>query len=273
MSKASLALAVVVLALAGMILPASAEVDEATRAARWADLRSQIFGDRVVEEGADLVSIEAPDRAADAALVPVAIRFAGALRGHVKQVYLVIDDNPSPLAGRFVFGPSADPNEIATRIRVDDYTYLHAVAETRDGRLYVTQRFIKAAGGCSAPAGKDQELALQRLGQLKMSLRGQPHLGEPIEAHLLVSHPNSSGMQMDQVTRNFIPANFVREISVTYNGADVLKMESDISISEDPSVTFDFVPSADSAELKVDVEDSSNRHFEGSWPVKLKPGT
>jgi sulfur-oxidizing protein SoxY len=273
MSKLSLALAVVVLALAGKPMLAAAEVDEATRAARWADLRAQIFGDRAVQEGADLVSIEAPDRAADAALVPVAIRISGTLRGQVKQVYLVIDDNPSPLAGRFVFGPSADPNEIATRIRVDDYTYLHAVAETKDGKLYGTQRFIKAAGGCSAPAGKDQDLAQQRLGQLKMSLRGQPHLGEPMEAHLLVSHPNSSGMQMDQVTRNFIPANFVREISVTYNGVTVLQMESDISISEDPSVTFEFVPTADAAELKVNVEDSSNRHFEGSWPVKLKPGT
>lgn len=273
MGRTSLVLGAVVLAIAGISVPASAEVDEATRAQRWADLRAQIFGDRAVEEGGDLVSIEAPDRAADAALVPVAIRFAGALRGQVTQLYLVIDDNPSPLAGRFVFGPSADPNEIATRIRVDDYTYLHAVAETKDGKLYGAQRFIKAAGGCSAPAGKDQELAMQRLGQLKMSLRGQPHLGEPMEAHLLVSHPNSSGMQMDQVTRNFIPANFVRAINITYNGATVLKMESDISISEDPSVTFDFVPTADTAELKVDVEDSNNRHFEGSWPVKLKPGT
>lgn len=272
MRKTSLILGAFMLVLAGMSVPASAEVDEAARAARWAGLKAQIFGDRTVEEDANLVSIEAPDRAADAAIVPVAIRFSGALRGQVKQLYLVIDDNPSPLAGRFTFGPSADPNEIATRIRVDDYTYLHAVAETRDGKLYGTQRFIKAAGGCSAPAGKDQALALQRLGQLKMSLRGQPRLGEPVEAHLLVSHPNSSGMQMDQVTRYYIPANFVREINVTYNGSVVLKMESDISISEDPSVTFDFVPTTESADLKVEVEDSNNRHFEGSWPVKLKPG-
>ena len=36
--------------------------------------------------------------------------------------------------------------------RIDDYTYLHAVAETVDSRLYMAARFIKAAGGCSAPA-------------------------------------------------------------------------------------------------------------------------
>jgi hypothetical protein len=47
----------------------------------------------------------------------------------------VIDDNPSPLAAHIVLGPLADPREIATRVRIDDYTYLHAIAQTADGRL------------------------------------------------------------------------------------------------------------------------------------------
>lgn len=258
------------LALATMA-PASAEVDEATRAQRWAELSTQIFGDRVIGDGSALLSIDAPDRAADAAIVPLKIALAAAIRGEVSGVYLVIDDNPSPLAAHFIFGGAADPSEVATRIRVDDYTYLHAVAETRDGKLYGVARFIKAAGGCSAPAAKDQALAMSRLGQMKMSLRGDLQGGAPVEAHLLVSHPNSSGMQMDQLTRNFVPANFIREVKVTYDGEPVVTMESDISISEDPSLSFTFVPRTGAGELKVEAQDSNNRHFEGSWPVK--PGT
>jgi sulfur-oxidizing protein SoxY len=259
--------------LAATLAPATAEVSEEARAARWADLRAQIFGDRAIEEGSDLISIEAADRAEDAAIVPVRIKLAEGLRGRVSEIYFVIDDNPSPLAGRFKFGPLADPREIATRIRVDDYTYLHAVAETTDGKLYATERFIKASGGCSAPAEKDQALAVERLGQMKMSLAGPPHLGTAIQAHLLVSHPNASGMQMDQVTRNYVPADFVRSIKVTYNGAPVLTVESDISISEDPSFTFEFVPNAQDGALKAEVEDSNNRHFAHDWPVKVEPGT
>jgi sulfur-oxidizing protein SoxY len=260
--------------LAGAVMaPASAETDEATRAARWADLRAQIFGERAMEEGASLLAIDAPDRAEDAALVPVKIRIAGELRRGIEQLYLIIDDNPSPLAGRFAFGAAADPSEIAIRVRVDDYTYLHAVAETKDGRLYAVARFIKAAGGCSAPAGKDQVLAMERLGQMKMTMKGTPHLGEPLEAHLLVSHPNNSGMQMDQVTRNYVPADFVRSIHLRYGGKPLLTMESDISISEDPSLTFAFVPSAASDKIDAAVVDSSGRHFERSWPVKVEPGT
>jgi sulfur-oxidizing protein SoxY len=270
MNRLATALGAGLLALA-IIVPASAEVDEATRAQRWADLSGQIFGARVIQDGSSLLTIDAPDRAADAAIVPLKIALAAPLRGEVSALYLVIDDNPSPLAAHFIFGGSADPREIATRVRVDDYTYLHAVAETRDGKLYGVARFIKAAGGCSAPASKDQALAMSRLGQMKMSLRGDGEGGAPVEAHLLLSHPNSSGMQMDQLTRNYIPANFIRDVKVTYNGESVITMESDISISEDPSLTFAFVPHGGAGELKVEAEDSNNHRFESSWPVK--PGT
>lgn len=126
-------LAMSVFALSAWPAPASAEVDEATRTARWVDLRTQIFGERVVEDGAEFIVIAAPDRVEDAAIVPVKVTLGDRLRHRVSALYLVIDDNPSPLAGRFTFGPAADPREIATRVRVDDYTYLHAVIETSDG--------------------------------------------------------------------------------------------------------------------------------------------
>jgi sulfur-oxidizing protein SoxY len=271
--RTSRILAAGLLALAGLAAPAAAEVDEATRAARWADLKTQIFGDRTVEDGAELLAIAAPARAEDAAIVPIRISLGESLRGRIARLYFVIDDNPSPLAGRFTFGPAADPREIAVRVRIDDYTYLHAVAETTDGKLYSVAQFIKAAGGCSAPAGKDQVLAMERLGQMKLSLKGPARPGAPVEAHLLVSHPNSSGMQMDQLTRNYIPADFVREIKVRYNDMPVLTVESDISISEDPSLTFDFLPVTAGGELEAIVDDSSNRHFERHWPVKIEPAS
>src|SRR5215472_13228335 len=116
----------VVLVLGGAAL---AEPSEAERAARWADLKHAIFGDRVVEDAGDRVAIDAPMRAEDAALVPVAIRVAQTLAPEIRGLYLVIDNNPSPLAAHFLLGPMADPSEIATRVRIDDYTYLHVVAQ------------------------------------------------------------------------------------------------------------------------------------------------
>jgi sulfur-oxidizing protein SoxY len=248
-------------------LPASAEVDEAARATRWAELRAAMFGDREVQDGGDLVRIDAPERAEDAALVPVTFVLDNRIAGNVRQLYFVIDDNPSPLAGLFRFGPLADPRVLTTRVRVDDYTYMHAVAETADGSLYATARFIKAAGGCSAPAGKDQALAVQRLGKMKLTYRSGADFDKPVAAQLLISHPNNSGLQMDQLTRNFIPADFIQSIKITYNGEAVLSVESDISLSEDPSVGFQFVPLAPGS-LAVEVDDSMQRHFTQGWPLQ-----
>jgi sulfur-oxidizing protein SoxY len=249
--------------------PARAERSEEQRAARWADLRHAIFGDRVVEDAGDRVAIDAPTRAEDAAIVPVAIRVADTLAPEIRGLYLVIDDNPSPLAAHFLLGPAADAREIATRVRIDDYTYLHAVAETADGRLYATARFIKAAGGCSAPASKDQELALERLGKMKLTLEQRLKSDSPVKAKLLISHPNNSGLQMDQATRNYIPADFIQTLDVTYNGEPMWRLESDIAISEDPSFEFSFRPPEAGAPgvIKAEVLDSSQRHFSQSWPV------
>jgi sulfur-oxidizing protein SoxY len=249
--------------------PARAEPTEAERMARWADLRHAIFGGRVVEDAGDLVAIDAPIRAEDAAIVPVAIRVAETLAPEIRGLYLVIDNNPSPLAAHFVLGAIADAREVATRVRIDDYTYLHAVAETADGRLYAAARFIKAAGGCSAPAGKDQALALERLGKMKLSLADRSRPEEPVKVKLLISHPNSSGLQMDQATRNYIPADFMQTLDVTYNGQQVFRLESDIAISEDPSFNFGLRPSDSAAAgvIKAEILDSSRRRFSQSWPV------
>src|SRR4029077_2686732 len=91
-----------VLALLG---PAQAEPTETERMARWSDLKHAMFGDRVVDDGGGLVAIDAPDRAEDAAIVPVAIQVSETLAPRVRGLYLVIDDNPSPLAAHFVLGP------------------------------------------------------------------------------------------------------------------------------------------------------------------------
>jgi sulfur-oxidizing protein SoxY len=263
------AISAFVLVLLTFGVAARAEPTEAERMARWADLRHAIFGDRVVEDAGDLVAIDAPARAEDAAIVPVAVRVAETLAPEIRGLYLVIDNNPSPLAAHFIVGPIADAREIATRVRIDDYTYLHAVAETADGRLYAAARFVKAAGGCSAPAGKDQALALERLGKMKLNLADRSRPDEPIRVKLLISHPNSSGLQMDQVTRNYIPADFMQTLDVTYNGQPVFRLESDIAISEDPSFNFSFRPSdpAVPGVIKAEVLDSSQRHFSQSWPV------
>ncbi len=245
-------------------LAARAEETDADRAARWHDLQQAIFGDKQLQDGQGVVQLEAPVRALDAALVPITITLTGAKP--IKGVYLVIDDNPSPLAAHVTFGPAADPHLLKLRVRVNQYTQMHAVAETADGQLYEVMKFVKAAGGCSAPAGSDDAAALKDIGRMKLRLLSDFALDKPVQAQLMIRHPNFNGMQMDQVTRQYTPAHFIQSADVSYNGQLVFHLDSDISLSTDPVIGFDFVPQ-DKGEMKVDVRDSENMKFGHSFEI------
>ena len=248
--------------------PAWAEEDEAARAARWGELKQAVFGDRVVADGAGVIALDAPARALDAALVPISITVDGAAAAKVRAIHVLVDGNPSPMAGVFHFGPAGDPRSLKLRVRVDQYTLMHAVAEMEDGRLFAAERFVKAAGGCSAPMGKDMQAAMSRMGQMRLRLEGDAAVleGRPAIAHLLISHPNNNGMQMDQVSRNYIPARYIQEVRVSYGDAVVMRVEADISLSEDPAITFGFVPRGPGP-MRVEVQDSTEASFRGEFDL------
>ena len=245
-------------------LPVHAEEDAATRAERWQDLKHAVFGERAVTDDSAMVVLDAPARAQDAALVPIAVtlRDGTAPADKVTAIYIIVDENPSPLAGTFHFGPLADPRSLRTRVRVDQYTMMHAVAETADGRLLATSRFVKAAGGCSAPSTKDPQLAAARLGKMKARLEGDAPLveGRAATVQLLISHPNNNGMQVDQLSHNFIPARFIQDIDVRYGDQLIFKVDTDISLSEDPVITFGFMPRG-AGPLRVRMLDSKRTVF------------
>jgi sulfur-oxidizing protein SoxY len=234
----------------------------------WPSIRDALFAGRELKDGTSVIALDAPKRAQDAAVVPVTVKaqFLQTPERFIKTVHLIIDQNPAPVAAVFHFYPESGEATVETRVRVNEYTPMHAVAETSDGQLWVVDRFVKAAGGCSAPALKDKEVAMARLGKMKLKPMTPFAAGEPNRAQLLVGHPNYTGMQMDQLTRNWIPPDYVRAVKVRFGGTPVLDAETDISISEDPSFTFSFVPPAP-GELQVSVEDSKGRRFEQSWPT------
>lgn len=231
---------------------------------RWQELKAAFFGDRAIVDGSALVSLDAPKRAHDAAVVPVTVHAVdGGL--DIKQLHLIVDKNPVPLAGIFKFdGVRSDWQSLETRIRINEYTNVRAIAELDDGSLHMATRFVKASGGCSAPAMADMEKAMARAGKMRILLdKISDNTAEvSSEATIKISHPNNSGMQFDQVSRNYIPAFFVHSIGAELNGEKLLTVETNFSMSENPVVRFQFEPSPDAKELTVFAIDSKNNRFE-----------
>jgi sulfur-oxidizing protein SoxY len=233
----------------------------------WKKVQASLFEGRTVRPApAGLLTLEVPARATDAAVVPLAIRTqmpAGSPH-HVSRVYLLIDANPSPISAIFQFSPRSGRAEVETRVRIDDYSFVRAIAETSDGQLYGVVRFVKASGGCSAPAGTDARAAAAALGQMHFRVDaggdGDLNGAQPMLAQLVISHPNHSGLAMDQATRQFTPAHYVRKVEVTYQGEPVFAADVDFSISENPNFRFYFVPRGN-GELRASVIDSHDRRF------------
>jgi len=237
----------------------------------WPGLVQDIFNNRDMNDGSAVIAIEMPYRAEDAAIVPVTLRnlLPPDDPRRVVAITLVIDQNPSPMAARFELGSASSVSQISTRVRVNNYTDVHAVAELSDGKLYMTKTFVKASGGCSAPAAKNMEEAQAKIGQMRFRQFARPGEGPTSgarEAQVMIGHPNNSGLQMDQVTQLYVPAFFVNELRIWQDGNLVLAMEGGISISEDPNIRFTYVPNGAKG-IRVEAKDTAGHVFQNEWQV------
>jgi sulfur-oxidizing protein SoxY len=228
----------------------------------WKKVHESVFANAPIAPADGIVTLDTPKRAEDAAIVPVAIRSGIVQRSdrYIDTIWLIIDNNPSPIAAVFHFTTASGRADMETRIRVEQYTHVRAIAQTNDGKLYMAVNYVKASGGCSAPAGKDAAAAQASLGKMRIRVDGAPASGKPVLAQLMISHPNDSGLAMDQVTRTYATPHFVREVDVSYAGKSVMRADVDFSISENPNFRFYFVP-GDGGELQAKVVDNQDLAF------------
>jgi sulfur-oxidizing protein SoxY len=228
----------------------------------WKKVHASVFGNARLEAADGVVALETPKRAEDAAIVPLAIRagFPQTKDRYIEKIWLIIDNNPSPIAAVFQFTQQSGRADIETRVRIEEYTYVRAVALTNDGKLYMAANYVKASGGCSAPAGKDAIAARASLGKMRLRVSDGAEVGRPAVAQLMVSHPNDSGLAMDQVTRSYATPHFVRHVEVRYGGNLVMNADVDFSISENPNFRFYFVPDGE-GELDAKVVDNQDLEF------------
>jgi len=223
----------------------------------WEFLQKQFYGQRdigVVDEA--FMSLEAPAATPDPAATPLTLRFGAAAIGRIKQVRVVIDNNPSPLVSTFDFAADARVVELGLRVRVDRFTSVRAIAETVDGQLEMRSRWVNASGGCSAPSAAS---APGQLGEMRL----RPS-SDSKSLLLSIRHPNNSGFQIDPVSGDAIPPHYVKHIRFVVGGHTLLDADTGISLSENPSV---LIASDQSVPMPVTVEvtDSKEAHFHRSF--------
>ncbi len=226
----------------------------------WPPIRQIMFGDREILDGKDVMRVYLSTRADDAATVPVAVKaqFDQTPSQYIKQVYLIVERNPSPAAGVFQFTPDSGRAQVETRLRFEDFSFVRAIAETNDGKLYMSSRWVKAAGGCSAPGDKNR-IPENLVGTMKFRFADETvEANKPALVQLMIRHPNESALASD-FDGSKTPQ-FVRHVAVTYAGKNVMSADVDFSISDNPSFRFYFVPEKE-GELEAVVEDTHDKHY------------
>jgi sulfur-oxidizing protein SoxY len=262
----SLILAVALCAVAAAPVFAAGEQSEIDL---WQTLlKPRYFQDRPITLGKSIVEARIPVRAEDSGVVPLSInaKIPQTPERYIKTLWVFIDKNPKPLAGVFHLTPLMGRADLSMRLRINQFTFVRVVAELDDGALHMDEGYTRASGGCSEPPPflKLKE-ARENIGQMRFRA-GARDEGEVALAQLMISHPNITGMQLDQRTRAFIPAEYVTKVEVSFNGAHVMTAETDISISEDPSFRFFFRPAAGGT-LEARMTDSKGRSFTKTFPV------
>jgi len=109
----------------------------------------ECFGGRPITKGQ--LSLDMPLIAEDGRVVPVIIESALPMAEgeYVKTVRLIVDHNPDALLASFHLTPGMGRVELSTRIKMKRTTWVRAIAETSDGRLFADYAKVNVTlNGC-----------------------------------------------------------------------------------------------------------------------------
>lgn len=232
----------------------------------WDDLKGLVENGATAVENAEILTLDAPVRAMDPAFVPVHLtQPTGA--PPILTLTVVIDENPAPVAAEISLGPAMMPLDLEIRMRVNAYSNVRAIATT-DKASIVAGRYVKATGGCAAPASKDLEAMLTEMGQMRFQILSSEQVGSTLRhtAKLMLRHPNTTGFQRDQVTLLTIPPHFIDVLEVRQGDDLLFKVAAGISISEDPVFQFRFTDNGADA-ITVHAEDTDGNVFDESFSI------
>lgn len=212
----------------------------------WDSIQYELYGERPTLNGDNFIAIDAPYRSQDDARAQIAAQIVAPKGGVIDKVTLVLDENPMPVSAVFDLERPQSSFFFDITMRVNGPTPMHVVAELTDGRLFVSETYVKTSGSgaCSAPPGTDVDAALATLGNMQIELTGRHTAQKGADALMNrlnrvdvdISHPSHSGMQMDQISLLFIPLRYVENVDIDLDGAGFVEMTGSISLSENPRV-------------------------------------
>lgn len=239
--------------------------------ATWDLLKPDVFGDRAINDGRGIIEFSAPNRPLDQSHVPVSIKAKLSDGRTISKVYFIVDENPMPVAAKFEMGEGRSQVSLAAKFRFNSATDTRAVVEASDGQLYMVSQHTKFAGGqasCSAPPQGDPKEIAANMG--RMTIAHEPTSKTMTQlrpkAKLTVSHPNHTGMVLDQITLLYVPLKMMDKVEVRQGKDLVFSMTGSITLAQDPEIAFDYRVNG-ATELEAMARDSDGSEWKQTFPI------
>ena len=251
------ALALLIAGTAHAAPPASFVDSDTPSVGAWEYLQPKLYGDRpigYVDE--QFMSMQAPSSTPDPAMTPVTLRFGPGAVGRIKEVRVIVDNNPIPIAATFDLAPGAPVEAIDLRLRIDRFTSVRAIAETTAGRLEMRSVWVRASGGCSAMPATDGHGAI---GEIRF--RSSP---DRKSLQVSIRHPNNSGFQIDPRTGDPVPQFYVTHLDLRAGQRPLLAADLGVSIAENPTLRI-ATDEPLATPVTVAATDSKGGHYTATW--------
>ncbi len=243
----------------------------------WADLKPSVYGDRLIAVDASVVKLDVPYRAVDDRQVPVSVQAKLPGGASIKAVTFIIDENPMPVS--LSLQPQQKRSEVwlSANMRFNGPSPIRAVVEADDGRLFMSEAYVKTVGlgACASPPVTGRDAAIASMGKMQLSPLTTPMSVSALaerkqRVRLDISHPNLTGLQLDQITLRYILPRYLDKFEVMQGNQSVATMEAGISLSENPSISFDYVTNG-ATQMTITAVDTDETVFTHTLP--LGPGS
>lgn len=243
----------------------------------WAELKPSVYGERLITTDDQVVKLDVPYRAQDDRQVPVTVQVQLPGGSAVRAVTVIIDENPMPVSLSLAPAQKRSDVWLSASMRFNGPSPVRAVVETEDGRLFMSEGYVKTIGlgACASPPVTSMEDATASLGKMRLTPLATPMNVSTLadkrhRARLDISHPNLTGLQMDQITLQYILPRYLDKIELVQGAQQLGTLEAGISLSENPSIAFDYIANG-ASELTVTAKDTDDTVFKHKLP--LNPGS
>jgi len=174
-----------------LVRPARAD-EIAMRAAISADFRAPMISDGQIE-------IAMPEFSDSGVSVPMSLHIPSPMtpEAHPRVVRVYAARNPRPRIVAFNFTPDCGEARISTRVRLDSFQDVVAVAEMSGGARFQAVRRVNVTYGACEDAVANDQFPPDWAPRIRISVPERVAPGEIFPVRTIISHPMETGLRHD----------------------------------------------------------------------------